>query len=109
MIAFHCTKRAGGTSVAPPDFVYGPNQRDHSRPGSSVFPERAKNSSRGSADASDDLAAPAGGGLHHAMPPQCENSCASLEPESNVRVASYSGPAESPVLGSARAGTILPG
>src|SRR5256885_7433537 len=85
MIAFHCTKRAGGASVALPDFVYGPNQRDHSRPGSSVFPERTKNSSRGSADAFEDLAAPAGGGLHHSMRPQCEKSCRSEEHTSELQ------------------------
>src|SRR6267378_2261388 len=89
MIAFHCTNRAGGASVALPDFAYGPNQRDHSRPGSSVFPERTKNSRRGSLDAVEDFAAPAGAGLHHSMRPQCEKSWASKDRDSNVPSASY--------------------
>src|SRR6266576_7141228 len=94
MIAFHCTKRAGGTSVALPDFVYGPCQGDHSRPGSSVFPERTKNSRRGSFELVEDLAEAAGGGLHHSRRPHCEKSCASKERDSNVPSASYSGPSE---------------
>src|SRR6267143_5332244 len=94
MTAFHCTKRAGGASITLPDFVYGPNQRDHSRPGSSVFPERTKNSRRGSFDGVEDFAGLAGGGLHHSMRPQCEKSCASKEWDSNVPSASYSCPTE---------------
>src|SRR6266700_5417330 len=99
MTAFHCAKRAGGASTALPELVYGPYQRDHSRPGSSVFPERTKNSRRGSfgCDAFEwaaDFAPSAGGGLHHSSRPHCENSCASKEWDSNVPSASYSGPTE---------------
>src|SRR6266550_2222631 len=94
MIAFHCTNRAGGASVALPDFAYGPCQRDHSRPGSSVFPERTKNSRRGSFELAEDFAEAADGGLHHSRRPHCENSCASKERDSNVPSASYSGPTE---------------
>src|SRR5438445_13829792 len=99
MIAFHCTKRAGGTSVALPDFVYGPNQRDHSRPGSSVFPERTKNSTRGSCDGAEDFAVLEGGGRQHSKRSQCEKSCASNERDSNVPWASYSVPSEQAVPG----------
>src|SRR2546423_6066343 len=84
--AFHCTKRAAGGSTCVPLFEYGPNQRDHSLPGSSVLPERTKNSSLGRADALEDLesffsAAPTGG-LHHSKRPHCEKSCASKERDS---------------------------
>src|SRR5260370_29340783 len=94
MTAFHCTNGAEGASVALPDFVSGPYQRDHSRPGSSVFPERTKNSTRGSFDRAEDFAAAAGAGLHHSMRPHFEKSCASNERDSNVPSASYSGPTE---------------
>src|SRR5206468_6249884 len=68
--------------------------RDHSRPGSSVFPARTKNSNRGSLGWAEDFATTAGGGLHHSMRPHFEKSCASKERDSNVPSASYSGPTE---------------
>src|SRR5260370_13601894 len=99
MTAFHCTKRADGASIAVLDFVYGPYHRDHSRPGSSVFPERTKNSRRGSFACvafayAEDFALSTGGGLHHSMRPHFEKSRASKDRDSNVPSASYSGPTE---------------
>src|SRR6266404_1521120 len=97
-MAFHCTKRAGGHSVLLPGLEYGPNQRDHSFPGSSVLPERAKNSRRGELDDAEDLpaglSAAAGGGLHQSRRPHWEKSCASKERDSYVPSGSYSGPTE---------------
>jgi len=55
--------------------VYGPNQRDHSFPVSSVFPLRTKNSSRGSPAFLSTLtvASPAlAVGPHHSIRPHCE-------------------------------------
>src|SRR6516164_9107091 len=98
MTAFHCTNRADGASVGVPGFVKGPNQRDHSLPGSSVLPLRTKNSMRGSfpfaapelePEAEPGFAAGASGGLHHSMRPHCEKSCASKERDSNEPSASY--------------------
>src|SRR6266446_8585389 len=108
MIAFHCTNRAGGASIAAPDFVYGPNQRDHSRPGSSVFPERTKNSRRGSLEFAEGLTAAARGALHHSRRPHCEKSCASKERDSNLPSASYSGPTEKTFPGLAVHKKIFP-
>src|SRR5262249_54070830 len=96
--AFHCTNRAAGDSTVV-GFEYGPNQRDHSFPGSSVFPERTKNSSRGSPDAPVDFPLEAGGGLHHSMRPHCENNWASNDRDSYVPSASYSGPSENTLPG----------
>src|SRR5882762_6333211 len=108
MTAFHCTKRAGGASITLPDFVYGPYQRDHSRPGSSVFPERTKNSRRGSFELAEDLTEAAGGRLHHSRRPHCERSCASKERDSNVPSASNSGPTENTFPGLAVHKKTLP-
>src|SRR5580704_14630426 len=97
MTAFHWKNLALGASTALPGFEYGPNQRDHSLPGSSVLPERTKNSRRGSPP--DELAdfaplAVAGGGPHQSSRPHWEKSCASNERDSNVPSGSYSGPTE---------------
>src|SRR6267378_2643568 len=98
MTAFHWTKRAGGHSALVPGFAYGPNQRDHSLPGSSVLPERTKNSRRGASDRDDDLAPvfseDEGGGLHQSRRPHWEKSWASKERDSYVPSDSYSGPTE---------------
>src|SRR6266851_8835000 len=94
--------------MAVPDFVYGPYQWDHSRPGSSVFPEREKNPTRGSFCRAEDFASPAGGGLHHSMRPHFEKSCASNERDSNVPSASYSGPTEKTFPGLAVHKKIFP-
>src|SRR5580700_3964577 len=102
MTAFHCAKRAAGASTLDPDFEFGPNQRDHSLPGSSVLPERTKNSRRGSPpDAAADFveAAAVGGGPHQSRRPHCEKSCASKERDSNVPSGSYSGPTENTLPG----------
>src|SRR5579859_1262513 len=81
--AFHCANRAGGHSVATPAFVYGPNHRDHSLPGSSVLPERTKNSTRAAPlDLAATLSSGVGGGLHQSSRPHCEKSCASKERDS---------------------------
>src|SRR5256885_16658674 len=86
--AFHCTNRARGHSACVPILEYGPNQRAHSLPGSSVLPERTKNSSLGRDDVAADLAsllpnAPGVfGGLHHSKRPHSEKSCASKERDS---------------------------
>src|SRR6185369_2918929 len=98
MTAFHCTKRAAGDCTVV-GFEYGPNQRDHSLPGSSVFPDRTKNSRRGSPDEAVDFAAGTGGGLHHSMRPHCENNCASNDRDSYAPSASYSGPSENTLPG----------
>src|SRR6202171_6858321 len=72
--AFHCAKRGGGHSALVPGFEYGPNQRDHSLPGSSVLPERTKNSTRGAAaDLSAGLSEEADG-LHQSRRPHFEKS-----------------------------------
>src|ERR1700676_703346 len=102
--------RAEGASMAAPDLVYGPNQRDHSLPGSSVFPERTKNSRRGLsflAENFPELAAE-GGGDHHSTRPHCEKSCASKEREVNVPSGSYSGPTAKTLPGLAVHRKILP-
>ncbi len=81
MTAFHWKNLALGASTALPGFEYGPNQRDHSFPGSSVLPERTKNSRRGSPPGAEadlvEAAAAAGGGPHQSRRPHCEKSCAS--------------------------------
>src|ERR1700675_1033345 len=96
MTAFHWKNLALGASTALPGFAYGPNQRDHSLPGSSVLPERTKNSRRGAPPEAADFveAAVAGGGPHQSRRPHCEKSCASKERDSNVPSGSYSGPTE---------------
>jgi hypothetical protein len=93
--AFHCRKRAAGASICAPGVAYGPNHRDHSFPGSSVFPLRTKISNRGSLLSLPLFAAALiAGGPHHSMCPHCENSFASNDCDSNVPSASYSGPSE---------------
>src|SRR5262249_40851100 len=93
--AFHCRNRAAGPPICVPGAVYGPNHRDHSFPGSSVFPLRTKNSSRGCLFSFATFAGSfAAGGPHHSMRPHCENSFASNACDSNVPSGSYSGPSE---------------
>src|ERR1700690_2383552 len=95
MTAFHCTKRADGASMGVAVVLYGPYHLDHSLPGSSVFPLRTKNSSRGSRLSLTLFeCAAAGGGPHHSIRPHCEKSLASYDCDSNVPSASYSGPSE---------------
>src|SRR5262245_13986369 len=107
--AFHWKKRAAGASTALPGLVYGPDQRDHSLPGSSVLPDRTKNSSRGSLDLLLALASfPDGGGPHQSRRPHCEKSCASKERDSNVPSGSYSGPSENTFPGLAVQRNTLP-
>src|ERR1700730_16474918 len=108
MTAFHCANRAVGAPTLAPDCEYGPNQRDHSLPGSSVLPERTKNSSRGSPDDPPDRAGAAGGGLHHSIRPHCEKSCASNERDSYVPSGWYSGPTEKTFPGFAVHKKIFP-
>src|SRR2546428_11298623 len=96
MTVFHCANRAEGASVAAPDLVYGPYQRDHSLPGSSVLPLRAKNSMWGSfacaaLEPAGDLAGETDGGLHHSRRPHCEKRWASKEWDSNLPSRSLSG------------------
>src|ERR1700742_935779 len=109
MTAFHCAKRAGGASTAL-GFVYGPYQRDHSLPGSSVLPERTKNSRRGSFEfaVEDFVFGAVGGGLHQSIRPHLEKRPASKERDSYVPSGSYSGPTENTLPGFAVQRKILP-
>src|ERR1700760_46415 len=99
--------RAAGASTEVPALVYGPNHRDHSLPGSSVFPLRKKNSSLGS------LLFPfacllEAGGPHHSIRPHCENSFASNDCDSKLPSGSYSGPNEKTLPGFAVHRKTLP-
>src|ERR1700684_2681072 len=106
MTAFHCAKRAGGASTTV-GFEYGPYQRDHSLPGSSVLPERTKNSRRGSVEA-DFVFWAVGGGLHQSMRPHFEKRPASKARDAPVPAGSYSGPTEKTLPGLAVHKKILP-